>query len=65
MPITEAPTLAEMIASFDPDRHDGEVMVTEPVGVEYCVCQSLQVMQQLIPCQLLQIFAIAQQTESR
>ncbi len=30
----ETPTLTEMIASFDPDRHGGEVMVTEPVGAE-------------------------------
>ena len=30
----ETPTLAEMIASFEPDRHGGEVMVAEPVGVE-------------------------------
>ena len=28
------PTLAEMIASFNPDRHGGEIMVTEPIGVE-------------------------------
>jgi antitoxin MazE len=33
-PVTETPTLAEMIASFDPARHGAEVMVTEPVGVE-------------------------------
>ena len=33
-PVTETPTLAEMIASFDPTRHGAEVMVTEPVGVE-------------------------------
>ncbi|MEI6825103.1 MAG: hypothetical protein WCK54_05895 [Desulfuromonadales bacterium] len=32
--IEETPTLAEMIASFDPDRHGGEVLVTVPVGVE-------------------------------
>jgi hypothetical protein len=30
----ETPTLAEMIAPFDPDRHGWEVMVSEPVGVE-------------------------------
>ena len=34
MPGIETPALAEMIASFDLDRHCGEVMVTEPVGVE-------------------------------
>ncbi|MBV5329805.1 MAG: DUF2384 domain-containing protein [Chlorobium sp.] len=28
------PTLAEMIASFNPDRHGGEVMVADPIGVE-------------------------------
>jgi antitoxin MazE len=28
------PSLDEMIASFDPARHGGEVMVTKPVGVE-------------------------------
>jgi antitoxin MazE len=33
-PVTETPTLAEMIASFDPTRHGAEVMVTKPVGVE-------------------------------
>ena len=34
MRIAETPTLAEMIASFEPDRHGGEVMISEPVGVE-------------------------------
>lgn len=29
------PTLAEMIASFDPNRHGGEVMATDPIGVEW------------------------------
>jgi len=33
-PVTETPTLAEMIASFNPTRHGTEAMVTEPVGVE-------------------------------
>ena len=28
------PSLDEMIASFDPARHGGEVMVTGPIGVE-------------------------------
>jgi hypothetical protein len=32
--IAETPTLTEIIESFDPDRHGGEVMVTEPVGAE-------------------------------
>ena len=33
-PIGVTPTLDEMIASFDPARHGGEVMVADPVGVE-------------------------------
>lgn len=33
-PVAETPTLAEMIASFDPARHGAEVMITEPVGAE-------------------------------
>jgi len=33
-PVAETPTLAEMIASFDPARHGAEVMSTEPVGAE-------------------------------
>ncbi|MBK5275918.1 MAG: AbrB/MazE/SpoVT family DNA-binding domain-containing protein [Desulfuromonadales bacterium] len=28
------PTLNEMITSFDPTRHGGEVMITKAVGVE-------------------------------
>ena len=32
--IAETPTLTEMIESFDPDRHGGEAMVSESVGVE-------------------------------
>lgn len=31
---TGTPSLEEMIASFDPARHGGEVMITEPAGVE-------------------------------
>ena len=33
-PVTETPTLGEMIASFDPARHGEEVMVTDSVGAE-------------------------------
>jgi antitoxin MazE len=33
-PVAETPTLAEMIASFDPARHGAEVMIAEPVGAE-------------------------------
>ena len=33
-PVTETPTLAEMIASFDSTRHGAEVMASESVGVE-------------------------------
>ena len=29
-----APTLAEMLAAFDPKRHGGEAMAFAPVGVE-------------------------------
>jgi antitoxin MazE len=28
------PTLEQMLASFDPKRHGGEVMATAPVGLE-------------------------------
>jgi len=28
------PTLAQMLAAFDPKKHGGEVMVDRPVGVE-------------------------------
>ena len=34
-PITESPlTLEQRLALFDPQRHGGEVMVTEPEGAE-------------------------------
>jgi antitoxin MazE len=32
--IDKAPTLDEMLASFDPKRHAGEVMVAKSVGLE-------------------------------
>lgn len=34
MRLDPTPTLAEMIASFNLDRHGGEIMVTDPIGVE-------------------------------
>jgi len=33
-PVGITPTLEEMLASFDPKRHGGEVMLTKPVGAE-------------------------------
>ncbi len=33
-PVDATPTLEEMIASFNPAKHGGEVMVTKPVGAE-------------------------------
>jgi antitoxin component of MazEF toxin-antitoxin module len=32
--VEKAPTLTEMLAAFDPQRHCGEVMAFEPIGLE-------------------------------
>lgn len=34
-PVTDIPlTLEQRLASFDPERHGGEAMITQPIGAE-------------------------------